>query len=114
MDEVHWSERLDHGNHVPMLMDNNTGSVDTGPLRTCAPADSLGASLLYQPKYKDTVYKINFRSRVVNHLGVVVYFSGLHCGVSADNVIWRRTLDEHPLLDGALGSGAGSHAWWRR
>lgn len=57
MDEIHWEDRLDPGNHTPHFPFLFTGMVDTFPMRVQQPAESEIRRRLYNPKYKFCIFK---------------------------------------------------------
>eukprot|EP00658_Telonema_sp_P-2_P041131 TRINITY_DN2940_c0_g1_i2.p1 TRINITY_DN2940_c0_g1~~TRINITY_DN2940_c0_g1_i2.p1 ORF type:complete len:298 (+),score=44.48 TRINITY_DN2940_c0_g1_i2:273-1166(+) len=88
LDEVHWADRLDAMNHVELLPKRFTVLVDTAPVSVGDALDKEVAKLNFQPKYKDTVYK-------------------LQIGISLVGDIVLYTDDAHPLEDWELVIGDG-------
>ena len=60
-------------------------------------ANSANAQLLWGPKYKRYLYKIQIG---VNFLGNIVLWTGLHFGCEADITIWETTWADHPFRPG--------------
>ncbi len=57
INEVHWDDRLYHGNHTPHFPFLFTGCVDTFPMYVQQPINSELRKALYNPKYGGCVYK---------------------------------------------------------
>jgi hypothetical protein len=91
-----WDDRLLAANRLPHLFDRHvTGSIDTFPIRVFRPHDSGWQSNLYNGKYKAHVVKIQ---AITDHLGTIIWYSGLHIGTTSDIDIYRQ--NSPPLLDG--------------
>lgn len=112
IDEVRWEDRLDPYNHVQLLPTRFTCIVDTGPVFVAESMDGSTASLTFQPKYKENCFKMQV---VISLTGQIVLYTGLHWGVTPDNLIWRWTTDDHPLLphELVLGDGIYEGSGWR-
>ena len=95
LDEVQWSDRLDPFNHHPFFPTGFTTIWDTAPIYVATPRDSAINRLLYQPKYKNCVFKLQI---AITFRCQIVYFSALHLGTAHDGLIFRNTADEHPFL----------------
>lgn len=120
IDEVHWSERLNEYNHVPEFATHFTTMVDTMPVFVAESLDKSSSSKTFQPKYGDNVFKLQVRvycsddadsdlglQIVITLTGHIVGYTGLHWGVTPDNLIWRWTRDELPLEPWELTLGDG-------
>ena len=76
IDEVHWSDRLNEYNHTEHFQTRLTTIVDTAPVNVQESTKKHTASMTFQPKYKDNVFKLQVRAPDV---------SGVHIdGVCAD------------------------------
>ena len=104
--EVHWEDRLRWDNHLVYFPTNVTSAIDTAPICVSQPGTKKMSRLLFQPKYGCCVYKMQI---VINFLGHIVGYSGLHLGVEPDNKIWRRSVDSMPTKDWELVLGDGIH-----
>lgn len=84
VNEIHWDDRLNEFNHIPFYPSNITGIVDTLPIYVQQPVNSILSHMLYQPKYKNHVYKMQLG---VDFLGRIILFSGPHWGTQYDGDI---------------------------
>ncbi len=71
-----------------------TGIVDTFLVEVQWPNDSMISNALYHGKYGTTVYKFQ---NVVDFLGRIICFTGVHLGKTCDSAIWNGTHEMHPL-----------------
>lgn len=71
-----------------------TGLVDVFPVYVNHPSRYSLAKLLFQPKYKRCVWKIQLG---VNFLGDIILWTGPHLGVTSDITIWESTWADHPF-----------------
>ena len=85
--EVVWSDRLDPFNHHPYFPVGVTTIWDMVPLYVATPADKRQERLIYQPKYKNCVFKMEV---AVTFSMQIVYFSGPHLGTANDNEIFNQ------------------------
>ncbi|KAH8054705.1 hypothetical protein JL722_8651 [Aureococcus anophagefferens] len=85
--EVVWSDRLDPFNHHPYFPVGVTTIWDTVPLYVATPDDKRQERLIYQPKYKNCVFKFEV---AVTFSMQIVYFSGPHLGTANDNDIFNQ------------------------
>jgi len=103
IDEIDRSRRLDRYNHgVPPFEYLITGLVDTFPVYVPQPHRWSLARLLYQPKYKATVFKYQLG---ITWNGEIILFTGPHLGTTSDKTIWEATWAEHPFYDWELWLG---------
>ena len=72
------------------------------PLVVNVPADYATAKLLFQPKYKACVLKIEL---AVAFTGEIVHASFPHLGTTHDVRVWRNTAAQHPLYPGEIVMG---------
>jgi hypothetical protein len=118
IDEVHWSDRLNEYNHTEHFQTRVTTIVDTAPVGVEESTRKHTASMTFQPKYKDNVFKLQvhasdgFSLSVCVQIGIsltgqIVLYTGLHWGVSPDNLIWRWTAKDHPMEPEELAVGDG-------
>ena len=98
--EIDYDRRLDLYNHAPLFKYYVTALVDTLPIYVPHPSSFAMRKLLYQPKYKACVFKMQLG---VNFLGQIVLWTGPHLGVTSDKEIWESTWAEHPFF---------SWEWW--
>ena len=102
MNEVKWEDRLDPYNHHPFFPVGVTTVWDTAPIYVATPSDSRINRLLYQPKYKNCVFKLQI---AVTFLLQIVHFSALHIGTAHDGKIFDATAAEHPFEEWEYGLG---------
>ena len=102
MNEVKWEDRLDPYNHHPFFPVGVTTVWDTAPIYVATPSDSRINRLLYQPKYKNCVFKLQI---AVTFLLQIVHFSALHIGTAHDGKIFDGTAAEHPFEEWEYGLG---------
>ena len=95
IDEVDYSRRLSPWNHAPWFKYFVTGMVDTFPVFVPTPNSYSLAQLLYQPKYKRCVLKIQIGC---NFLGEIILWTGPNLGIDSDVTIWDTTWQDHPML----------------
>jgi len=81
--------------------------VDTFPIVVQQPLCSFHKRNLYNPKYKNTIYKVQLGC---DFLGRIIVFSGMHLGVEYDGHLWEKTMKEHPLKPWELLLGDGHYS----
>ncbi len=76
--EIFWKDRLDLFNHIPHFPSSVTDIVDTLSIYVQQLTNSTLRSMLYNPKYAATIYKIQFE---IDFLECIILFSRPHLGV---------------------------------
>lgn len=104
MNEINWNDRLSPYNHSPHFPHLFTGVVDTFPLRVLCPQHKALRGALYNPKYKQCVYKAQLG---IDFLGRLILCTSPHLGLCYDGHIWARTAKPYLLpWEWWIGDGA--------